>query len=83
MHALNLYFAAVFNSCAHSAGNFNQFEFKWMRGRDADRAGMALVLAALAADGTTTIGNVQQIDRGYQQIDKKLRKLGAKIDRIE
>ena len=47
------------------------------------RAGMALVLAALAADGTTTIGNVQQIDRGYQEIDKKLRKLGAKIDRVE
>lgn len=47
------------------------------------RAGMALVLAALAADGVTTIGNVQQIDRGYQQIDKKLRALGAKIDRVE
>jgi UDP-N-acetylglucosamine 1-carboxyvinyltransferase len=47
------------------------------------RAGMALVLAALAADGVTTIGNVQQIDRGYQQIDKKLRKLGAKIERVE
>lgn len=47
------------------------------------RAGMALVLAALAATGTTTIGNVQQIDRGYQQIDQKLRNLGAKIDRID
>ncbi|MEM7126688.1 MAG: UDP-N-acetylglucosamine 1-carboxyvinyltransferase [Chloroflexota bacterium] len=47
------------------------------------RAGMALVLAALAADGTTTIGNIQQIDRGYEQIDKKLRALGAKIDRVE
>lgn len=47
------------------------------------RAGMALVLAALAADGITTIGNVQQIDRGYQHIDEKLRNLGAKIDRIE
>jgi UDP-N-acetylglucosamine 1-carboxyvinyltransferase len=47
------------------------------------RAGMALVLAALAADGVTTIGNVQQIDRGYQQIDEKLRALGAKIDRTE
>jgi UDP-N-acetylglucosamine 1-carboxyvinyltransferase len=47
------------------------------------RAGMALVLAALAATGVTTIGNVQQIDRGYQQIDEKLRRLGAKIERAE
>ena len=45
------------------------------------RAGMALVLAALAAEGTTTIGNVQQIDRGYQRIDEKLRGLGAQIER--
>ena len=47
------------------------------------RAGMALVLAALAADGVTTIGNVQQIDRGYQRIDDKLRSLGARIQRVE
>ena len=47
------------------------------------RAGMALVLAALAADGRTTIGNVRQIDRGYEQIDEKLRKLGARIERVE
>ena len=47
------------------------------------RAGMALVLAALAAKGKTTIGNSQQIDRGYQRIDKKLRALGAKIERID
>jgi UDP-N-acetylglucosamine 1-carboxyvinyltransferase len=47
------------------------------------RAGMALVLAALAADGVTTIGNVQQIDRGYQQIDEKLRRLGARIRRVD
>ncbi len=46
------------------------------------RAGMALVLAALAADGVTTIGNVQQIDRGYQEIDVKLRALGANIERV-
>ena len=46
------------------------------------RAGMALVLAALAADGVTTIGNVEQIDRGYERIDDKLRSLGARIDRI-
>lgn len=46
------------------------------------RAGMALVLAALAADGVTTIGNVRQIDRGYEQIDEKLRRLGARIERV-
>ncbi|MCB0149588.1 MAG: UDP-N-acetylglucosamine 1-carboxyvinyltransferase, partial [Caldilineaceae bacterium] len=46
------------------------------------RAGMALLLAALAADGVTTIGNVQQIDRGYQDIDVKLRALGASIERL-
>jgi UDP-N-acetylglucosamine 1-carboxyvinyltransferase len=47
------------------------------------RAGMALVLAALAAEGVTTIGNVRQIDRGYEQIDVKLRALGARIERVE
>ncbi len=47
------------------------------------RAGMALVLAALAAQGVTTIGNVQQIDRGYQRIDETLRSLGAHIRRVE
>ncbi len=47
------------------------------------RAGMALLLAALAAEGTTTIGNVQQIDRGYHAIDEKLRLLGARIERVE
>ncbi|MCL4864143.1 MAG: UDP-N-acetylglucosamine 1-carboxyvinyltransferase, partial [Caldilineaceae bacterium] len=47
------------------------------------RAGMALVLAALAAQGVTTIGNVRQIDRGYERIDEKLRALGACIERAE
>lgn len=47
------------------------------------RAGMALVLAALAAQGVTTIGNVRQIDRGYERIDEKLRALGACIERVE
>jgi UDP-N-acetylglucosamine 1-carboxyvinyltransferase len=45
------------------------------------RAGLALVLAALAADGKSTIRNVIQIDRGYERIDEKLRSLGAKIIR--
>ncbi|RLT39092.1 MAG: UDP-N-acetylglucosamine 1-carboxyvinyltransferase [Chloroflexi bacterium] len=47
------------------------------------RAGMALILAALAAEGKTTIGNIQQIDRGYQRIDEKLRALGARIERVD
>jgi UDP-N-acetylglucosamine 1-carboxyvinyltransferase len=45
------------------------------------RAGMALVLAALAAEGTSHIRNIGQIDRGYEGIDKKLKKLGADITR--
>ena len=46
------------------------------------RAGMALVLAALAAEGQSTIRNVEQIDRGYEKVDDKLRQLGAMIERI-
>ncbi|GMR11582.1 MAG: UDP-N-acetylglucosamine 1-carboxyvinyltransferase [Anaerolineae bacterium] len=46
------------------------------------RAGMALVLAALAAKGTSIIHNIGQIDRGYESIDRKLRQLGAKIERV-
>jgi len=46
------------------------------------RAGMALVLAALAAEGTSHIRNIGQIDRGYEGIDKKLKELGADITRI-
>lgn len=45
------------------------------------RAGMAMLLAALAADGQSTIRNVGQIDRGYERVDEKLRSLGAKIER--
>ncbi len=45
------------------------------------RAGMAMVLAALCARGTSTIHNIQQIDRGYEQIDQKLKSLGANIRR--
>ena len=47
------------------------------------RAGMAMVLAALCARGTSTIHNIQQIDRGYEQIEAKLRGLGADIVRLE
>jgi UDP-N-acetylglucosamine 1-carboxyvinyltransferase len=45
------------------------------------RAGMALVLAALAAKGTSKIRNITQIERGYERVDEKLRLLGAKIER--
>ncbi len=46
------------------------------------RAGMAMLIASLCAEGTTVIGNVGQIDRGYERIDERLRGLGAKIERI-
>jgi UDP-N-acetylglucosamine 1-carboxyvinyltransferase len=45
------------------------------------RAGMAMLIAALAAEGTSEIGNIRQIDRGYEQIDERLRALGAHIER--
>ena len=45
------------------------------------RAGMAMLIAALAADGTSTINNIRQIDRGYERIEEKLRPLGARIER--
>ena len=47
------------------------------------RAGMAMVIASLCAEGISTIGNVGEIDRGYERIDERLRALGAKIDRTE
>jgi UDP-N-acetylglucosamine 1-carboxyvinyltransferase len=46
------------------------------------RAGMAMLIAALCADGTSEIGNVVQIDRGYEKIDDRLRDLGARIERV-
>ncbi len=46
------------------------------------RAGQALLIAALSADGRSTIQNIEQIDRGYQNIDERLRNLGADIRRI-
>jgi UDP-N-acetylglucosamine 1-carboxyvinyltransferase len=47
------------------------------------RAGMAMLIAALCADGITEIGNIRQIDRGYERIDERLRDLGARITRHE
>jgi UDP-N-acetylglucosamine 1-carboxyvinyltransferase len=46
------------------------------------RASAALVIAGLAAEGETTISRVYHIDRGYERIEERLRKLGAKIQRI-
>lgn len=47
------------------------------------RAGMSLLLAALAAKGTSTVRNIGQIERGYQDVDKKLLALGAKLERVK
>jgi len=47
------------------------------------RAGVSLLIAALSAEGESTIHNVEQIDRGYQHIDKRLNDLGAKIKRVD
>jgi UDP-N-acetylglucosamine 1-carboxyvinyltransferase len=47
------------------------------------RAGMAMLIAALCAEGESTIGNIGQIDRGYEAIDARLRALGASIERTE
>jgi UDP-N-acetylglucosamine 1-carboxyvinyltransferase len=46
------------------------------------RAGVALLIAALSAQGKSTIYNIEQIERGYQHIDDRLRALGADIKRI-
>ena len=62
----------------------HQFKFKPMKMTSPDiRAGVSLLLAALAADGESTIENVEQIDRGYQNIDARLNAIGARITRIE
>ena len=47
------------------------------------RAGVALLIAALSADGVSRIDNIEQIDRGYQHIDERLRMLGADIKRLD
>ncbi|HEY4413353.1 MAG TPA: UDP-N-acetylglucosamine 1-carboxyvinyltransferase [Gaiellaceae bacterium] len=47
------------------------------------RAGMAMLLAALTAEGRSTIGAIHQIDKGYERIDERLRALGASIERVE
>lgn len=47
------------------------------------RAGAALIIAALAAEGTTTIEDIYQVDRGYERIEERLQKIGAKIERVK
>jgi UDP-N-acetylglucosamine 1-carboxyvinyltransferase len=47
------------------------------------RAGVSLLIAALSADGKSEIDNIEQIDRGYQHIDARLKALGADITRVE
>jgi UDP-N-acetylglucosamine 1-carboxyvinyltransferase len=47
------------------------------------RAGVALLIAAMSAEGTSIIHNIEQIDRGYQNIDTRLNALGANIKRVE
>lgn len=46
------------------------------------RAGMAMLIASLCAEGSSIIGNIRQIDRGYERIDERLRGLGARIERV-
>lgn len=47
------------------------------------RAGISLLIAALSASGKSTIHNIEQIDRGYQNIDERLKAIGAKITRVD
>ena len=46
------------------------------------RAGIALLIAAMSANGTSLISNIEQIDRGYENIEERLNALGAKIERL-
>ncbi len=62
----------------------HEYPLKGIRMSSPDiRAGVALLIAALSAEGTSIIDNIEQIDRGYQNIDGRLKALGAKIRRIE
>ncbi len=65
-------------------GSAKAFPLKGVRMSSPDiRAGVALLIAALSAKGTSIIDNIDQIDRGYEDIDKRLISLGAKISRID
>lgn len=64
------------------SGKFNSLHATDMVSPDI-RAGIAMLIAALGAQGTSTIHNVDQIDRGYEDIDVRLNRLGAKIIRVK
>jgi UDP-N-acetylglucosamine 1-carboxyvinyltransferase len=61
----------------------HEFSLRGIRMSSPDiRAGVALLIAALSAEGTSIIDNIEQIDRGYQEIDLRLQQLGADIQRV-
>jgi UDP-N-acetylglucosamine 1-carboxyvinyltransferase len=65
-------------------GNNREIKLRGIKMSSPDiRAGVAMLIAALSANGTSTINNIEQIDRGYQFIDKRLQALGADITRID
>jgi len=69
---------------AHVSGLDHQVPLRGIRMVSPDiRAGISLLIAALSAQGTSYIHNIQQIDRGYEAIDEKLRALGAQIRRVD
>ena len=64
-------------------GHDNQFKLRGSRMSSPDiRAGIALIIAAMSAKGTSVISNIEQIDRGYEDIEGRLNALGAKIQRV-
>ncbi|MGL5620373.1 MAG: UDP-N-acetylglucosamine 1-carboxyvinyltransferase, partial [Tannerellaceae bacterium] len=64
-------------------GHGNRFKLRGTTMTSPDiRAGIALLIAAMSAQGTSRIHNIDQIDRGYQDIDKRLNALGARITRL-
>ena len=64
-------------------GHDNQFKLRGSRMSSPDiRAGIALLIAAMSAKGTSVISNIEQIDRGYEDIEGRLNALGAKIQRV-
>ncbi|MEA3495646.1 MAG: UDP-N-acetylglucosamine 1-carboxyvinyltransferase [Bacteroidota bacterium] len=65
-------------------GSEKKYPLKGIKMRSPDiRAGVALLLAALSAEGTSYIHNIEQIDRGYEQIEKRLNNIGANIIRMK
>lgn len=65
-------------------GHDHKFNLRGNRMSSPDiRAGIAMLLAAMSAKGTSEIGNIEQIDRGYEDIDKRLNQLGASIKRVD